>query len=101
MKKIMQTWFSPKMGIWGKGVYFSSSKTGASIFGPFVLTAEIADEGIVSINYDKWVKRHPDQKTWTKEIKKLKCKALLVHYRHSNEKELCVFDLELIIQIFS
>ncbi|MGV2886026.1 hypothetical protein [Paenibacillus taichungensis] len=99
-KLILQSWFKPKKGIWGKGVYFSSSKEGASIFGPCILATQIADADIVPINYDEWVSKHPDQATWPKEVQNLEGKAISVHYHDSNETELCVLDPEIIKQIF-
>lgn len=100
MISILETWFIPKRGIWGKGVYFTSSREGATIFGPCTLVTQIPEEEITKIIYDEWIQRYPNQVTWTKEINKLKSKAISVHYRHSNEIELCVFDTEIIKQIF-
>ncbi|RRJ54700.1 hypothetical protein EHV15_34445 [Paenibacillus oralis] len=100
MKLILQSWFRPKKGVWGKGVYFSSSKDGASIFGSCILATQIVDERIIPVDYEEWVSRHPDRSTWPKEIQKLGGKGISVHYHHSNETELCVFDPSIINQIF-
>jgi len=100
MSLIVQSWFIPQEGIWGNGVYFSSTREGASLFGPCIIATRIAEEGIVPIQYEEWVSRHPDQATWPKEIQKYEGKGISVQYHHSSETELCVFDPNIISQIF-
>lgn len=99
-RSILASWFRPAKGIWGRGIYLSSSKQGASLFGSAILSVQVEDEGIGSIAYEAWVQRHPSPAKWPDEVKKLNLKAIQVCYHLDHEKELCVFDPNIIKQIF-
>jgi hypothetical protein len=97
--EILFSWFEPNEGMWGIGIYFSSSKEGASFFGDHFLRVSIPEELISFIEFEEWVLNHPDEQTWPEEIKKLNHKATAIRYA-SGEMELCVFEPDVIGQIF-
>jgi len=63
------------------------------------LQAIIPDEYLHYIDYEEWVAKYPYEESWSEEIKKLNAKAIVIRYK-SGEKELCVFDPDVIEQIY-
>ncbi|WNC17931.1 hypothetical protein [Brevibacillus brevis] len=80
-EQILSSFFKPQIGTYGKGVYFSSSKEGARVFGDCILAAIIDDKDI-----DYSGKRQKGTK------------AIAVTYP-SGETELCVYDTKIIREI--
>ncbi|TVX85557.1 hypothetical protein [Paenibacillus agilis] len=95
---ILKTRFHTSLGIWGDGVYFSSSRDGASLFGGSIIQAHIPAAEMKHIDFKCWEVEHPNEETWPEMVKEFNCKAIAIHYP-SGEIELCVFDPDVIRQI--
>ncbi|WP_240416510.1 hypothetical protein [Paenibacillus periandrae] len=96
MKKIINSNFKPKKGLWGKGVYLTSSKEGAKIFGNAILKVLIDDSMVTHIDFENF--RYLDERSWSKEVANKGYKAIAVSYK-SGETEICIFDTEIIKEI--
>ncbi|WP_088834389.1 hypothetical protein [Paenibacillus tyrfis] len=97
--EILATWFDTYSGTWGNGAYFSSSRDAASLFGDSFLKVDIPESEVRNINFAEWQAENPIENKWPELMKNLNVNAVAIHY-DSGEVELCVFNPDIIRQIF-
>lgn len=86
--------FIPNQGLFGTGVYFSSSLEGARIFGDRILSVQIARDQIHYEPFSNWMKQYPDENSWGRAAA-LGYPAVAFFYE-SGEVELVVYVASLI-----
>lgn len=95
LQSILEKGFWPSEGLYGTGVYFSSSREGASIFGDAILTTCVDLRKAVVIDIDDWAINEENMPSFLKEEDHV---AVIIQY-DSGEVELCVYDPSLILHI--
>lgn len=90
----MKKGFIPDDGLFGMGIYFSSSLDGARIFGDRILSVQIDRDRIHYEPFSNWVKQYPDECDWGRAAA-LGYPAVAFFYE-LGEIELVVYDANLI-----
>ncbi|KJD43301.1 hypothetical protein [Paenibacillus terrae] len=95
---ILESDFELSNGLWGNGVYLTSSKDGAYIFGTEILKVRIDESQVTHINFEEFIVDYPSEHNWKKAISDKNYKAIAVAYI-TGETELCIFDTDIIEEI--
>ncbi|WP_103108523.1 hypothetical protein [Brevibacillus reuszeri] len=96
---ILEIGFVPEKGVFGKGVYFSSSKEGARIFGTHIIRIAVDDAHILHLTYEDLKEDPIENEAWFKRIKRQDCPAIAMNYT-SGECELVIYDMAVIREIY-
>ncbi|MBP1309201.1 hypothetical protein JOD82_002221 [Paenibacillus sp. 1182] len=97
-KSILNSDFQLGKGLWGTGLYLTSSKEAAHIFGDAILKVSVDESKVSTIDFEDFIEKYPLEETWSKVIAAMNFKALVISYI-TGEKELCIFDTEIIKEI--
>ncbi|MGG4499081.1 hypothetical protein [Brevibacillus reuszeri] len=97
-KSILEIGFIPEEGLFGKGVYFSSSKDGAGIFGTHIIRIKVDDTKIDYLRYEDFREEFDENETSLQCIYGVECPALAIKYV-SGECELVIYDTSVITEI--
>jgi len=73
-------------------------KDGVLLFGESILKVDIPESEIRNIIFRQLEEEYPIEDDWPGLMKLLNANAVAIHY-HSGEKELCVFNIDIIQQI--
>ena len=91
---ILEFGFKPNRGLFGEGIYFTSTKDGARIFGDQIVKVEIDHSRIHSIDFSDFFKRYPNENDWGRAAE-LGYPAVAFFYGNG-EVELVVYQADLI-----
>ncbi|QNR65099.1 hypothetical protein IAQ67_14315 [Paenibacillus peoriae] len=96
-RSILESDFDPSNGVWGKGVYLTSSKDAAYIFGTEILKVRIDETQVTHLNFEE-LNVDSSELDWKETVSDKNYKAIAVAYI-TGEIELCIFDTEIIVEI--
>ncbi|WP_145949546.1 hypothetical protein [Paenibacillus sp. Y412MC10] len=94
-QNIIRRAFRSQSGLWGKGIYLTSSREAAYLFGQSLLMVKVDDSAVSHIYFEEFKKEFPDERSWAKAVSDKGYKALRISYA-SGENELCVYDPDII-----
>ncbi|MFF0828760.1 hypothetical protein ACFYU8_17850 [Brevibacillus sp. NPDC003359] len=93
--KIKRDGFKQFNGLFGNGVYFTSSLEGALIFGDYIISVEVPHETISFYSFLQWQARYPEEESWAEIMLHDQCPGIAIEYE-SGEIEVCMYDAKLI-----
>ncbi|MDC0764885.1 hypothetical protein POF51_29630 [Brevibacillus sp. AG] len=97
-QSILKHGFVTHDGSYGKGVYATSSREGACIFGSSILQLVISDEYVTYFNFEEMKEEQIDDDFWINEVNQMGIQAIAMKYI-SGEIELIIYDPSIIQEV--